>query len=84
MSNFCAESSIVHEENVQVADIMNEEFFKTIGQVESGFLIASVTDLGHGLVASKSSSHSVVDTWVSKSTTSGSSPTGSQSTAVQV
>ena len=43
---------------------MDEELLKSVGKMESGFLITAVTDLGHGLVASKSSSHSVIDTWI--------------------
>ena len=52
--------------------------------MESGFLIVSITDFRHGLVASESSSHSVVDTWVYESFTSGSSPAGGQSAGVEV
>ena len=62
MSNFGTESSIVHQKNVKIGGVSNDELSKAIGEMESGFLIISVTDFGHGLVASKSSSHSVVDT----------------------
>ena len=62
MSDFGTESSIVHQKNVKIAGVSDEELFKAVGEMESGFFIVSVTDFGHGLVASKSSSHSVVDT----------------------
>ncbi len=84
MSNFGTESSIVHQENVKIASVSDEELFKAVGEMESGFFIISVTDLWHGFVASESSSHSVVDTWSYGSFTSWSSPAGSQSSAVKV
>jgi hypothetical protein len=63
---------------------MDKEFLQSIGEMESSFFIVSVTYLWHGLVASKSSSHSVVDTWIMKSATSWSSPAWCQSAAVKV
>jgi hypothetical protein len=62
VSDFSTESTIVHQEDVKVADVMYKELFEAIGEVESGFFIISVTDFRHGFVASESSSHSVVDT----------------------
>jgi len=64
VGNFGTESSIVHQKNVQIFDVVDNELFQTVWQVESSFLIVSVTDFWHGLVASESSSHSVVDTWI--------------------
>ena len=61
MSNLCAESSIIHEQDVQILDIMDQEFFQTVGKVISGFLIGAVADFGHWLVASKASPHSVIN-----------------------
>ena len=63
MGDLGAESSVVHQQHVQIAHISHNELSKTVGKVESSFLIVTVTDLGHGFVASESSSHSVVDTW---------------------
>ena len=84
MSDFGAEGSIVHEEDVEVLGVSDEELFEAVGEMESGFFIVSVSDFGHGLVASESSSHSVVDTWNRASVTSGSSPAGSESSGIQV
>jgi hypothetical protein len=84
VSDFRTESSIVHQENVKIAGVSDEELFKAVGEMESGFFIVSVTDFWHGLVASESSSHSVVDTWSYGSFTSWSSPAGSQSSAIKV
>jgi hypothetical protein len=64
VGDFCREGSVVHQQDVEVFDVVNEELLQTIGQMESSFLIVTVTDLWHGLVASKSSSHSVVDTCI--------------------
>jgi len=62
VGNFGAESSVVHQQNVEVSDVVDDEFLQAVGEMESGFLIVTVTDLWHWLVASESSSHSVVDT----------------------
>ena len=63
MGDLGAESSVVHQEHVQIAHISHNKLSQSIGKVESSFLIVTITDLGHGFVASESSSHSVVDTW---------------------
>ena len=63
MCDFSAESSIVHEEDVEILDITNNEFLEAVREMVSGFLIRSVADFRHGSVASESSSHSVVDTF---------------------
>ena len=84
VSDFSAEGSIVHQENVEVLGVFDEELFKAVGEMESGFFIVSVSDFGHRLVASKSSSHSVVDTCNRDSNTSGSSPAGSESSGVEI
>ena len=64
VSDFGTESSVVHQKNVKVSCVFDEEFFKAVGEMESSFFIVSVTDLWHGLVASESSSHSVIDTLI--------------------
>jgi hypothetical protein len=57
-----AESSVVHEEDIEVLRIVNHKFLESVGKEELGSVIGSVTDFGHLLVASESSSHAVVDT----------------------
>ena len=64
MCDFGREGSVVHQQDIEVFDVVNEELLQSIRQMESSFLIVTVTDLWHGLVASKSSSHSVVDTCI--------------------
>ena len=62
MGNLGTESSVVHQQHVQIAHVSNNELSQSVGKVESSFFIVTITDLWHGLVASESSSHSVVDT----------------------
>lgn len=64
MSDFSAEGAVVHEEDVEIRDASDYEFFKTVGKIVSSLFVGAVSDLGHFLVASESSSHSVVDTYV--------------------
>ena len=62
MGDLCAVGAVVHEEDVEVLDVLDDEFFKAVGEVVPGLLVRPVTDLGHLLVASESSPHAVVDT----------------------
>lgn len=64
MSDFSAESAVVHEKDVKVLDISDCEFLEAVGQEESSLLVGSVSNLGHLLVASESPSHAIVDTWL--------------------
>ena len=64
MSDFCAEGAVVHEKDVKVLDISDCELLEAIRKIVSGFIVRSITNLGHFLVASESSSHSVVDTYM--------------------
>ena len=77
VGDLSAESSVVHQQNIQILDVVNHELLETVGKVVFGGVVRSVTDSGHILVASESSPHSVVDT-------SGSSPALGQSAAVEV
>ena len=62
MSDFSTEGSVVHEENIEVLRIVNNEFLKSVGKEELGCVVRAISDFRHLLVASESSSHSVVDT----------------------
>ena len=62
MGDLCAVGAVVHEEDVEVLDVLDDEFFKAVGEVVPGGLVRPVTDLWHLLVASESSPHAVVDT----------------------
>ena len=62
MSDLSAEGSVVHEEDVEVLGVVNDEFLQAIGEEELGGVVRAVSDFGHLLVASESSPHAVVDT----------------------
>lgn len=62
MSDFSAKGAVVHEKDVKVLDVSDCEFLEAVGQEESSLLVRSVSNLGHLLVASESSSHAIVDT----------------------
>ncbi len=61
MGNFTTEGSVVHEEDVKVLCIMDYEFLESIGKEELGGVIRAVSDFGHLLVTSESSSHAVIN-----------------------
>ena len=77
VGDFSAEGSIVHEEDVEILNVVHDEFLEAVGEMESGLLVGAVADLGHGPVASESASHPVVDAVSSP-------PAGSESAAVEV
>lgn len=64
MSDFGAESPVIHQKNVEIFRVVDDKFFKPVGEMEFSGVVGSVTDFGHFFVASKSPSHPVVDTWV--------------------
>jgi len=64
VSDFAAEGTVVHEEDVEILGVVNHELLEAVGQEELGGVVGAVADLGHLLVASKSASHSVVNAWV--------------------
>jgi len=75
VSEFSSEDSVIHQQQFKVSFVGDDEGLETTSSHESSGSIGSVTNLGHGLVASESSSDSVINT-------SGSSPAGSQFTRV--
>jgi hypothetical protein len=62
VGDFCAEGSVIHEEDVKVQRIVDNELLEPIGQEELGRIIRSITDFRHFLVTSESPSHAVIDT----------------------
>lgn len=66
MSDFSAECTVVHQEDVEVADAADCELFKTVREVVSGFNIRAITDFGHLLVASETTTHSVINACIYK------------------
>lgn len=39
MCNFCAESAVVHEKNVKIAVVVDNEFFKSVGEEKLGGVV---------------------------------------------
>ena len=62
MSNFPTESSVVHEQDVKVLHVSDDEFLKPVRKVVTSSLVRSVPNFRHLLVTSESSSHPVIDT----------------------
>jgi hypothetical protein len=63
MGDFGTEGTVVHEKNIEIADVVDNELLESVGEVELGSVVRAVSDFGHFFVASKATTHSVVDTW---------------------
>ena len=61
MRDLCAEGPVVHEQHIEILDIVHHELLESVGQVELGGVVRAIADLGHLLVASESTPHPVVD-----------------------
>lgn len=57
----CSERSVVHEEEINVAGIVDEESLVARGHEMSCLPVRAVTDLGHGSLALEPPSHAVVN-----------------------
>ena len=64
MSNLSTESTVVHEEDVEVLEAVHCELFEAVRKEVSGFGIRAVSDFRHLLVASEATTHPVVDTCI--------------------
>jgi hypothetical protein len=61
VSDLGAESTVIHEEDIKVLDVMDNEFFEPVGKEELGSVVGAVSDFGHLLVASEATTHPVVN-----------------------
>lgn len=52
----------MHEEKVELADVVDEESLVAGGHHVTGLLVGSVTDLGHDGLALEATAHGIVDT----------------------
>jgi hypothetical protein len=64
MSDLGAECSVIHEQNFKIFGVVHDKFFETIWQEILGGVIRTIADFGHFLVASKTTTHSIIDTCV--------------------
>lgn len=62
MGDFATESSVQHHEHLQLLDIVDENFTKSIWEDMSRGFSIPVTDLGHLQLASEAPSDTVVNT----------------------
>lgn len=62
MSDFRAEFAVLHHQDLQLLNIVYEDLAEAGGQHVTGLLVASVTDVGHQVLALETPAHSVVDT----------------------
>ena len=64
MCNLSTEGSVIHEEDIEILGVVDDELLQSVGEEELGGVVTSVADLGHLLVSSKATTHAVVDTCV--------------------
>jgi len=62
VGNLSRESSIVHQKQLQISRILDQERFEAVGSEISSFLGGSVTNFGHRNLSLESSSHARVNT----------------------
>ena len=62
MCDFATEGPVVHEEDVEVFGVVDDEFLQAVGKEELGGVVGAIADFGHLLVASEATPHAVVDT----------------------
>lgn len=60
--DLCGEGGVVHEEEVNIGDIVDEESLVAAGHQVAGFAVGAVSDLGHSSLALEASADTVVDT----------------------
>jgi len=66
VGNLCGESLVVHEEEVDVSDVVDEESLVARGHHMAGLLVGAITDRWHGSLSLESSSEGIINTlWLS-------------------
>jgi len=55
-------NAVLHQQNFQVGHVVHQKFLEAIGTHVLGFLVASVTDIGHFVLALEATANSVVNT----------------------
>jgi len=62
VSNFSTKGSIVHQKHIEILRVVDHKLLQTVGKEEFRCIIRTISNFWHFFVASKASSHSVVDT----------------------
>ena len=47
VGNLCAVSPVVHHQQLKISRVVNNELLESIGEIVTGLLVRSVTDIGH-------------------------------------
>lgn len=61
MGDLSSVLAVVHEEDLELLDVVDAELVEAAGEEETGLLVVSVTAAGHGTVALKSATDSVIN-----------------------
>ena len=61
MCNLSRVGLVVHEQNLQLGSVVNNELLEARRENESGLLVRAVTDVGHRRVALEAPAHSAVN-----------------------
>lgn len=62
MGDLTAVDAVLHQQHLQLLDVMDEELLEASRQHVTGAGVRSVTDVGHQVLALKATTHSVVNT----------------------
>ena len=61
MCNLGGVGLVVHEKNLQLGSVVDDELLEARGQDEPGLLVGPVTDVGHRRVALEAPAHSAIN-----------------------
>ena len=67
MRDFSAEGAVIHEQDVKVLGIVDYKLLQAIWKEELGGIVRAISNFRHLLIASKSSSHPVVNACITTS-----------------
>ena len=62
MHVLCGEGGVVHEEKVNIGDVVDNESLVAGGHHVAGLLVGTVTDLGHDGLSLEATAHGIVNT----------------------
>lgn len=62
VSNLGSIGAVVHQEQLELLDVLDGELQETVRQKVASLLVRAVADLGHGGLAAETTAHGVIDT----------------------
>lgn len=60
--NLSSEALVVHQQQVDLSDVVDNELLEAVGEQVTGLLVRTVTNLGHGGLALEATPDPVIDT----------------------